>query len=115
MREVWQKWNYHAKQLLTKFWKIVLLEDEKWSVTKTNYSMLDDGQEHGRGLPPAIPPPDWISNVTCYSPILLEDHSALDKATLTTWTVIKAMLIIVSTFLSIALNFIFLVKKLNLL
>jgi hypothetical protein len=46
---------------------------------------------------------------------LLEDHSALDKATLTTWTVIKAMLIIVSTFLSIALNFIFLVKKLNLL
>ena len=71
--------------------------------------MIDDGQEHGRGLPPTIPPPEWIDNVTCYSPLLLEDHLALEKSALTTWTVLKALLIVVSTFLSISLNLIFLV------
>ena len=24
------------------------------------------------GLPPTIPPPDWIHNVSCYSPLLLQ-------------------------------------------
>ena len=72
--------------------------------------MLDDGQEPGRGLPPTIPPPDWIYNVTCYSPLLLEDHLALEKASVTTWSVIKSSIIVISTLLSILLNLVFLVR-----
>ena len=29
------------------------------------------------GLPPTIPPPDWIHNVSCYSPLLLQNEEAL--------------------------------------
>ena len=73
--------------------------------------MLDDGHEHSRGLPPTIPPPEWIYNVTCYSPLLLDDHLALEKSTLTTGGVIKTLLIVTSTTLSIVLNFVFLVRS----
>ena len=73
--------------------------------------MLDVGHEHSRGLPPTIPPPEWIYNVTCYSPLLLDDHLALEKSTLTTGGVIKTLLIVTSTTLSIVLNFVFLVRS----
>ena len=72
--------------------------------------MIDESHDHSRGLPPTIPPPEWISNVTCYSPLLVDDHLALENLSVTTWTVVKAMLIVTSTTLSIALNFVFLVN-----
>ena len=33
------------------------------------------GEPHGAsgGLPPTIPPPDWIENATCYNPNLLDN------------------------------------------
>jgi len=44
-------------------------------------------KEHG--LPPTIPPPEWIHNVTCYSPLILDDQTALEKSLASPWTIIK--------------------------
>ena len=38
-------------------------------------------------LPPTIPPPDWIYNVTCYSPLLLQDQYALENKSF--WSFVK--------------------------
>jgi len=29
------------------------------------------------GLPPTVPPPDWIANASCYTPKLLDDKRYL--------------------------------------
>ena len=61
------------------------------------------------GLPPTIPPPDWIHNVTCYSPVLLQDLEALENARLTVGSLVKGFMIIASTLAVIILNGLFLI------
>lgn len=61
------------------------------------------------GLPPTIPPPDWIHNVTCYSPVLLQDLEALENASLTVGSLVKGFMIIASTVAVIILNGLFLI------
>ena len=61
------------------------------------------------GLPPTIPPPDWIHNVTCYSPVLLQDLEALENATFSVASFLKGFMIIASTLAVIFLNTIFLI------
>ena len=41
------------------------------------------------GLPPTIPPPEWIHNVTCYSPLLLKNESAWENSEFPLWNLIK--------------------------
>lgn len=38
--------------------------------------MVDYSDPHG-GLPPTIPPPEWVDNATCYSPKLVDNPLAL--------------------------------------
>ena len=61
------------------------------------------------GLPPTIPPPAWIHNVTCYSPLLLEDQLALENSATTFWSFFKTLLILTSTLVIIAINLLFLI------
>ena len=61
------------------------------------------------GLPPTIPPPDWIHNVTCYSPVLLKDLEALENATVTVGSLVKGFMIIAATAAVIILNTLFLI------
>ena len=61
------------------------------------------------GLPPTIPPPDWIHNVTCYSPLLLKNEVALETWNTSLGSLVKAVLIIFSTLATIVFNSLFLI------
>lgn len=43
---------------------------------------------HG-GLPPTVPPPEWVENVTCYSPLLVDNRDALLDEYVSTFDVFK--------------------------
>ena len=60
------------------------------------------------GLPPTIPPPDWIHNVSCYSPLLLQDQNAMEYGfSLTSF--LKSLMIVSSTIAIIITNILFLI------
>jgi hypothetical protein len=61
------------------------------------------------GLPPTIPPPEWIHNVTCYSPLLLEDQLALQNAPITFATFLRTLLIVTATVAIVVSNALFII------
>lgn len=61
------------------------------------------------GLPPTIPPPDWIHNVTCYTPRLLEDQFYLQNSFPSFGSFFKGLLIVASTIAIILGNSLFLI------
>ncbi len=61
--------------------------------------------EHAnRGLPPTVPPPDWISNVTCYTPLLLDDIDAVEKDSVSLVDVAKATVVLLTACMAVMSN-----------
>lgn len=60
------------------------------------------------GLPPTIPPPAWIHNVTCYTPLLLKDELALENSVPGVGSFVKSLLIVTSALATILFNSLFL-------
>ncbi|TRY77252.1 hypothetical protein TCAL_00124, partial [Tigriopus californicus] len=61
---------------------------------------------HG-GLPPTIPPPKWIENASCYSPLLLDNVNAVNLLSVSWVDFLKAFLILSTTILSVIINLAF--------
>ena len=61
------------------------------------------------GLPPTVPPPHWIANATCYTPMMLDDRRYLLEDRVSAADVAKAAVILVSAVLALAFNMLFIV------
>lgn len=60
------------------------------------------------GLPPTIPPPDWIENISCYSPELLHNLRYLEEDHISFLDVTKSTVILITAILAITFNMAFL-------
>ena len=61
------------------------------------------------GLPPTVPPPEWIANVSCYSPELLNNLRYFEEDAVSAVDVAKSLVLLVTAALALALNAAFLV------
>ncbi len=59
------------------------------------------------GLPPTVPPPHWIANASCYTPMMLDNKRFLSQDAVTAADVAKAAVILLSTVLTVAFNLLF--------
>ena len=56
------------------------------------------------GLPPTVPPPDWLPNVACYTPKLLNNISYVDADYVDAVDVAKAVFIGLTATLAVLVN-----------
>ncbi len=61
------------------------------------------------GLPPTIPPPEWIENASCYTPELLYNRRFLERNVVDAVDAAKAFVIAVTTTVIIVTNLAFIV------
>ncbi|XP_040563469.1 trace amine-associated receptor 8b [Lepeophtheirus salmonis] len=65
---------------------------------------FDSGYMESDGLPPTIPPPKWIHNVSCYNPRLVHDMNAVEDDIVSFGDVIKFFMLLLTTFLTLTFN-----------
>ncbi len=66
-----------------------------------------------QGLPPTIPPPEWVHNVTCYTPLLLDDTGMVEANPVNPvsigniGSIMRALMLVTSTLAVIVFNAMF--------
>lgn len=67
------------------------------------------GSDHMTDTPPTIPPPPWVHNATCYSPLLVHNLHALDENPIDAGHALRLFVLLVTTILTILANAFFVV------